>query len=99
MIAYLVSRYFGLRSFAEIYSLVFGAFALAGAFGPLLMGAAFDRTGTYHTPLMAFVAATLGAAMLMTRLGPYRYRAGQQDENEPILPGAIRRPAMPGTIR
>ena len=85
MIAYLVSRYFGLRSFAEIYSLVFGAFALAGAFGPLLMGAAFDRTGSYQAPLAAFVAATLAAALLMTRLGPYRYRAGQWDENEQTL--------------
>jgi MFS family permease len=86
MIAYLVSRYFGLRSFAEIYSLVFGAFGLAGAFGPLLMGAGFDRTGSYHVPLAAFLAATLVAAVLMTRLGPYRYRAGQQQENERILP-------------
>jgi hypothetical protein len=38
IIAYLISRYFGLRSFAEIYSLVFGAFAVAGALCPLLMG-------------------------------------------------------------
>jgi MFS family permease len=85
MIAFLVSRYFGLRSFAEIYSLVFGAFALAGAFGPLLMGAGFDFTGSYHAPLVAFFAATLVAAVLMIRLGPYRYRAGQRDENESLL--------------
>ena len=38
IIAYLISHYFGLRSFAEIYSLVFGAFAVAGALCPLLMG-------------------------------------------------------------
>ena len=86
MIAYLVSRYFGLRSFAEIYSLVFGAFALSGAFGPLLMGAGFDFTGSYHAPLIAFFAATLAAAVLMTRLGPYRYRASQREETEQILP-------------
>ena len=85
MIAYLVSRYFGLRSFAEIYSLVFGAFGLAGAFGPLLMGAAFDLTGSYHAPLAAFFPATLVAAVLMTRLGPYRYRAGQGNEREQDL--------------
>lgn len=86
MIAYLVSRYFGLRSFAEIYSLVFGAFGLAGAFGPLLMGAAFDLTGSYRAPLIAFFAATLAAVVLMTRLGPYRYRARQRNEDGPILP-------------
>lgn len=85
MIAYLVSRYFGLRSFPEIYSLVFGAFALAGAFGPLLMGAGFDFTGSYHAPLITFFAATLVATVLMTLLGPYCFRANQGDENEHIL--------------
>jgi hypothetical protein len=32
---------------------------------------------------MAFLAATLVAAVLMTRLGPYRYRAGQFDDRTP----------------
>jgi cyanate permease len=77
MIAYLVSRYFGLRSFAEIYSVVFGAFALAGAFGPLIMGAGFDRTGSYSAPLVGFLLATVVATALMTRLGPYRYGASK----------------------
>jgi MFS family permease len=86
IIAYLVSRYFGLRSFAEIYSLIFGAFALAGAFGPLLMGVGFDFTGSYHAPLVVFFVATLVAAMLMTRLGPYRYRPRERDETEQVLP-------------
>jgi MFS family permease len=85
MIAYVVSRYFGLRSFAEIYSLVFGAFALAGAFGPLIMGASFDFTGSYRAPLVAFFVATLVAAVLMTRLGPYRFRVGQRNENPQTL--------------
>lgn len=85
LIAYLVSRYFGLRSFAEIYSLVFGAFALAAALGPLLMGAGFDFTGSYRTTLLAFFAATLVAAVLMTRLGAYRYRPRQLRGNLPVL--------------
>jgi MFS family permease len=80
MMAYLASRYFGLRSFAEIYSLIFAAFALAGAFGPLLMGVGFDWTGSYHVPLTVFFAATLVAAVLMTRLGPYRYRPTEDDD-------------------
>jgi len=85
IIPFLVSRYFGLRSFAEIYSLVFGAFNLAGAFGPLLMGAGFDLTGSYHVPLAAFLAATPVAAVLVTRLGPYRYPAAQREENGPLI--------------
>jgi hypothetical protein len=80
LIAYLISRYFGLRDFGKIYSFAFAAFVLAGALGPLLMGASFDRTGTYRGALTIFLAATLVAAVLMFRLGPYRYRAGQSED-------------------
>jgi MFS family permease len=76
LIAYLVSRYFGLRAFGRIFSYAFAAFALAGALGPLVMGAGFDATGSYRRPLASFFVSTLIAAALMTRLGPYRYRAG-----------------------
>jgi MFS family permease len=72
IIAYLVSRYFGLRAFGEIYGYAFAAFTLGGVVGPLLMGVGFDRTGSYGLVLSAFVVATLVAAGLMTRLGPYR---------------------------
>jgi MFS family permease len=72
IIAYLVSRYFGLRAFGEIYGYAFAAFTLGGVVGPLLMGVGFDSTGSYGLVLSAFVVAALIAAGLMTRLGPYR---------------------------
>jgi MFS family permease len=75
LIAYLTSRYFGLRAFGKIYSSIFAAFSLAGAMGPLMMGAGFDRTGSYRGPLMVFLGATLFASVLITSLGAYRYRA------------------------
>jgi hypothetical protein len=73
IIAYLISRYFGLRSFGKIYSFAFGAFVLAGALGPLAMGTGFDLTGSYNVPLAALFTSTLVATVLMTRLGPYQY--------------------------
>jgi MFS family permease len=85
IIAYLVSRYFGLRYFGEIYGVAFGAFLLAGALGPLLMGAGFDLTGSYSIPLAAFFISTLIAALLVTKLGSYRYQPRRPDENEQIL--------------
>lgn len=75
LIPFLTARYFGLRAFGKIYSSAFAAFALAGALGPLIMGAGFDKTGSYRGPLIAFVAATLLAAGLLTQLGAYRYQA------------------------
>jgi MFS family permease len=77
LIAYLISRYFGLRAFGRIYSSAFAAFALAGALGPLIMGAAFDSIGSYRRPLACFMVATLVATVLMTRLGSYRYGVSQ----------------------
>lgn len=79
IIAYLISRYFGLHSFGKIYGFAIGAFLLAGALGPVLMGEAFDSTGSYRGPLAAFLAATLIAAVVMTCLGPYRYPATRLD--------------------
>src|SRR6185436_10437853 len=45
---YLLSRYFGLRSFSTLYGLTWTAYAIAGAIGPILMGQAFDVSGSYE---------------------------------------------------
>jgi MFS family permease len=76
IIAYLVSRYFGLRAFGEVYGYAFASYVLAGALGPWLMGLGFDRSGSYGSVLVGFFLATLLAVVLMTRLGPYRFRPG-----------------------
>jgi hypothetical protein len=47
---------------------------LASAIG-LFWGVPIDRTGSYRAVRIAFLAATLLASVLMTRLGPYRYCA------------------------
>ncbi len=71
VIPYMVSRYFGLTAFAEIYGYLFAVFTLGGVVGPILMGQAFDALSSYGLILAAFAIATLAAAALMTRLGPY----------------------------
>jgi MFS family permease len=85
VIPFLISRYFGLRSFAQIYSVALGIFVLAGAVGPLLMGAGFDLTGSYRTPLAALFISTLLATVLIAQLGPYRYHARRPEENASVL--------------
>lgn len=72
IMAYLVSRYFGLRAFGEIFGYAMISFTLGGIVGPLLMGVGFDETGSYHLVLGLFLVATLVGAGLMTWLGPYR---------------------------
>jgi MFS family permease len=89
LIAYLTSRYFGLRAFAKVYSLILAAFGLAAALGPLLMGARFDRTGSYRDPLITLLVAAVIAAILMTRLGPYRFGAQQPFDDLQKLSASI----------
>jgi hypothetical protein len=49
---YILSRYFGLRSFAMLYGFTWTAYAVAGAIGPVLMGSVFDATASYQTLLV-----------------------------------------------
>jgi cyanate permease len=72
IMAYLVSRYFGLRAFGEIYAYVLAIYTLGAVVGPLLMGVSFDSTGSYDLVLIPFLLLTFAGAVLMTRLGPYR---------------------------
>lgn len=70
-IPYLVSQYFGLRSFGEIYSYLFITVPLGGALGPVLLGVGFDRMGSYQTGLLLCAVATGIAALLLLALGTY----------------------------
>ncbi len=48
---YLLTRYFGLRSFSALYGLTWTFYAFAGALGPILFGRVFDTTGSYASLL------------------------------------------------
>jgi predicted MFS family arabinose efflux permease len=69
---YLISRYFGVRSFATLYGFTWTAYAIAGAVGPILMGRAFDSTHSYASLLMILGVFTIIAAGLMLFMPAYR---------------------------
>ena len=61
---YLLTRYFGLRAFSTLYGLTWTFYAAAGAIGPVILGRAFDSTGSYAYLLVVLaVALSLAAAM------------------------------------
>lgn len=74
IIAYLTTRYFGLRSFGELFGWLWAVFGVSGGIGAYLMGVGFDKTGSYSLPLAGFSVAAFAAMLLMISLGPYRYR-------------------------
>jgi cyanate permease len=54
LIAFLLSRYLGMRSFGEIYGYFFAIFMLGAGLGPFVMGVSFDRTGSYNLMLVCY---------------------------------------------
>jgi MFS family permease len=66
---YLLTRYFGLRAFSTLYGVTWTFYAAAGAIGPVILGRAFDATGSY-TSLLTLLAAALGLAAATNLLLP-----------------------------
>ena len=68
---YILSRYLGLRAFAMLYGFTWTAYAIAGAVGPILMGRAFDVTGSYTTLLTQLAVGTFLVAALLLLMPGY----------------------------
>ena len=71
VVPYLLSRYFGLRSLSTLYSFNYLAMAVAASIGPVLMGRAFDSTGSYEALLVTLAAGMLIVSTLMLALPRY----------------------------
>lgn len=71
LLAYLVSRYFGMRFYGTIYGVQMSIFGIAAGLGPPLVGAVFDRTGSYDFALRLGIGTFLAGAMLIGLLGRY----------------------------
>lgn len=68
---YLLTRYYGRRSFSTLYGFTWTAYAFAGAIGPVIMGKAFDASGSCASLLTVLAAVTLIAAASMLLLPRY----------------------------
>ena len=68
---YLLARYFGLRSLATLYGFTWTAYAISAAAGSILLGRAFDQTGSYQSLLAELSGLMLLAGVLMAALPRY----------------------------
>ena len=89
---YLISRYFGLRSFSELFGYSFSAYAVAAALGPWLMGFSYDQFRSYTTAMVLLGGAMFLGAMILMSLPPY-------SRTMPIPhSGPCHHEALPGTV-
>ncbi len=71
LLAYLTARYFGLRSYATIYGMLYVFFGIGAGVGPMIFGAAFEGAHSY-TPILRIALACLAiSALCLLALGPY----------------------------
>ena len=75
LLAYLVSRYFGIRYYAVIYGTLYAFFAAGAGFGPAVYGRVFQATGSYDTILNWSMWAFIFCSLALLLLGKYRDEA------------------------
>lgn len=75
LMAYIVSRYFGIRSFGALYGLILMFVNFANAAGIMLMGWCHHLEHSYVPMLWVFEAFLVVSIVLMSCMGPYLYPA------------------------
>jgi predicted MFS family arabinose efflux permease len=82
LMAYLVSRYFGMLHYAAIYGALYGFFALGAGIGPAVFGRSFDALGSYDAILKISSLLFIAGALPLLLLGKYRdYTSSAESES------------------
>jgi MFS family permease len=72
LMAFLVARYFGMKSYGAIYGALYGCFAFGAGLAPVVFGKVFDKTGSYDGVLLLSAAFLVVGALALLGLGRYR---------------------------
>jgi MFS family permease len=73
LVAYLTSRFFGMRSYGEIYGWQLTSFYLGAALGPLAAGMAYDHYQSYVPTLYFACGAMIFGALVTGSLGKPKF--------------------------
>ena len=72
LMAYLVSRYFGMVNYGAIYGLLYGFFAAGAGIGPVVFATVYESTGSFDTILKFSSLLFVAGALPLLLLGRYR---------------------------
>jgi MFS family permease len=73
LMAFFVSRYFGLKAYGRIYGLMFAVFTFANGIGPSIAGWSFDKYHSYGPAFLIFEGMLVLTCVLLAPLGRYPY--------------------------
>jgi MFS family permease len=98
VIAYFLTRFFGIRAFGEVYGMLWAIAAIVSGLGPPLMGWVYDKTGSYQWGLTAVEGALLLIMLCYFLMPAYRYPARlhafqADDDEEQAVAGGRMQPA------
>lgn len=79
LIGFMLSRYFGNKSFGALYGYLFAAFMLASGLGPFIMGMSFKYLNSYFPVLIGLMVVLVISSALMFKLGEYAYGVHTED--------------------
>jgi predicted MFS family arabinose efflux permease len=85
LLAYMVSRYFGIRNYAAIYGILYAFFAAGAGFGPAVYGRVFQATGSYNSILNWSMWAFIFCSLALLLLGRYRDAELEKMVDAPIV--------------
>lgn len=71
LVAYMTSRYFGLRHYGKLYGILFSPVIAGAAIGPLMFGFGFDNFGSYAPVLLLAAALFVVGGVSQLFLGKY----------------------------
>jgi MFS family permease len=74
LMAFFAARYFGLRHYAKIYSILYAILAVAGGVAPMLFATVYDRTASYRISFIVAAALFAVGAVILLALGRYPAR-------------------------
>lgn len=89
VIAYLITRYFGTRGYAENYGWQYAAWTLGSGTAPFLTALSFDLLGS-HTPILwVYVGLFALSGAMILRLGAYPVLSEQSAVPVPAVRGRV----------
>jgi MFS family permease len=77
LLPYYISRYFGTRTFGQLYGGIYAVASIAGGLGPFMMGRVYEATHSYDAALTGLEGAMVLGIVLIACLRNYVYTPAQ----------------------